>query len=255
MKWEIMLNHLRQLYHALPRPPSTNYHYRSFCINPYAELPEKGVILDIGGKDVRGCYAFGSPPKGSRLICLDIEPGPGVDLVADAHHLEMLPDNSIDCVIAVSALEHMATPWQVVAEVYRVMKPGGMVYLNTPFVFPFHADPDDFYRFSHHGLRKLCNKFDCLESGFNRGPASTMTHLLIHFMAILFSFNQKFLYGIWVDLFTWPLFWIKYFDHVIGHYKQAYIIHSGAFFIGRKPHADNLSEAMVRQDQSPRTSV
>ena len=232
---EKILDALRRLYHTLPRPPSTNYQYRPFTINPYADLPENGLVLDIGGKAARGCYAFGSPPEHCRLICLDIAPGPGVDLVADAHHLEMLPDGSVDCVVAVSALEHMEAPWLVVGEIYRVLKPGGLVYINTPFVFPFHGDPDDFYRFSYTGLSKVCGNFELLESGFNRGPASTTTHLLIHFLAILFSFNRKLLYGVWVDLFTWLLFWLKYLDRFIAHYEQAYVIHSGAFFIGRKP--------------------
>jgi SAM-dependent methyltransferase len=229
-----VINVLRSIYHTLPLPPSTNYQYNSFKINPYAQLPENGLILDVGGKDTRGCYAFGKPPKNCKLICLDITPGDGVDLVADAHHLEMLKDNSIDCIVAVSALEHMEKPWLVVDELFRVLKPGGIVYINTPFVFPFHGDPDDFYRFSHHGLVKICEKFEQLDSGFNRGPASTTTHILIHFMATLFSFNSKMIYGVLVDLFTWLLFWIKYFDHFIANYKQAYVVHSGAYFIGRK---------------------
>ena len=235
MRLKQSLDTLKKIYHALPRPPSTNLLCRPFRINPYAKLPEKGVILDVGGKDARGRYAFGKPPARCQLICLDIEPGPGVDLVADAHELGMLKDGSVDCIIAVSAFEHMEAPWRVVEELYRILKPGGIVYFNTPFIFPFHGDPDDFYRFSHHGLIKLCQKFEPLDSGYNRGPASTMTHLFIHFLAILFSFNQKPLYGVLVDLFTWLLFWIKYLDLFIADYKQAYVIHSGAFFIGRKP--------------------
>ncbi|MBF0382468.1 MAG: class I SAM-dependent methyltransferase [Magnetococcales bacterium] len=229
-----LINVLKKLYHSLPKPPSTNFQYNNFKINPYSQLSQSGTILDIGGKNARGCYAFGSPPKNCKLICLDIVPGPGVDLVADAHRLDMLNDNSIDCVIAVSALEHMEKPWLVVDEIYRVLKPGGTVYINTPFVFPFHGDPDDFYRFSHHGLVKICDRFENLDSGFNRGPASTTTHILIHFLANLFSFNRKLLYGVLVDMFTWLLFWLKYFDILIAKYKQAHIIHSGAYFIGRK---------------------
>ncbi|ABK43105.1 Methyltransferase type 11 [Magnetococcus marinus MC-1] len=232
---QALLAWLKKFYHALPRPPSSNYHYRDFSLNPYDHVGAGGVILDIGGKDARGCYAFGQPPAESRLICLDIMPGPGVDMVADAHDLSQLGEASVDLVIAVSALEHMQAPWQVVAEIYRVLKPGGMLYVNTPFVFPFHGDPDDFYRFSHHGLGKLCGAFECLESGFNRGPASTMVHVLIHFLAILCSFNRKVLYGLWVDVWSWLLFWIKYLDRWIATYGQAYVVHSGAYFIGRKP--------------------
>lgn len=168
------------------------------------------------------------------MVCLDIEPGPGVDLVADAHNLHMVSDNSVDCVISVSTLEHVRYPTKVIKEIYRILKPGGIVYINVPFVFPFHADPDDFYRFSYHGIKILCEDFECLASGFNRGPASTMQHLLVHFFAILFCFNKNVIYGINVDFFKWVFFWIKYLDKFIARYQMAKVIHAGSYFIGRK---------------------
>ncbi len=236
-----LLNGLKRLYHSLPRPPSTNYQPNPFLFNPYGGLSDGAVILDIGGKNARGSYAFGVPPNGCRLIALDIEPGPGVDLVADAHNLDMLEDESVDCVVAVSALEHMAAPWRVVEEIYRVLKPGGKLYVNTPFVFPYHGDPEDFYRFSQNGLKQLCGEFDLLQSGFNRGPASTMTHLLVHSLALTLSFNRKLYYGVLVDLFTWLLFWIKYLDRFIVGFSMAHIIHSGAYFYGEKPRSRTIS--------------
>ena len=48
------------------------------------------MIYDIGSRDARGRYSFGSPPPGARLFCVDIAPGPGVDIVADAHDLHMI---------------------------------------------------------------------------------------------------------------------------------------------------------------------
>ena len=143
-------------------------------------------------------------------------------------------DNSVDCVVTISTLEHVRYPTKVVAEVYRILKPGGFVYINVPFMFPFHADPDDFYRFSSRGLEILCEEFERLDSGYDRGPASSMHHLLIHFFAIIFSFNSKTLYGINVDLFKWLLFWVKYLDKIIAHFKMAYVIHTGSYFVGRK---------------------
>jgi len=239
---------LKRLYHLLPPPPSTNYLYRSFDINPYNLLPENPIISDIGSKESRGSYAFGNPPDGAKVVSVDIELGQGVDLVADAHYLHMVADNSVDCVVSVSTLEHVRYPTKVIKEIHRILKPNGIVYISVPFVFPFHADPDDFYRFSYKGINILCEDFECLDSGFNRGPASTMHHLLVHFFAILFSFNNKSLYGINVDIFKWLLFWVKYLDKVIGRYSMAYIRHAGSYFIGRKsqaPTADSDCRANV----------
>lgn len=226
---------LKKIYHALPTPPSTNYLYREFDVNPYELLPPNPTIFDIGSKEARGSYAFGPPPSGSKVVCVDMLDAPGVDLVADAHDMHMVEDNSVDCVVTVSVLEHVRYPQKVVAEIFRILKPGGIVYVNVPFVFPFHADPDDFYRFSCNGVDILCEAFEKLDSGFNRGPASTMHHLLVQFFALLFCFNNRTLYGILNDLFRWPLFWVKYMDKFLARYSMAKVIHAGAYYIGRKP--------------------
>lgn len=225
---------LKKIYHKFPKPPSTNYAYREIKPNPYDYLPKRPVIYDIGSKNASTGYAFGKPPKDAKIVCVDIEDGTGVDLVADAHDLHMVDDNSVDFVISVSVLEHVRYPQKVVKEMYRILKPGGVIYINIPFVFPFHADPSDFYRFTHKGIDILCENFNKIESGFNRGPASTMHHLLVHFFAILFSFNNKTIYGINVDIFKWIFFWIKYLDKLIAKYSMAHVIHSGTYFIGKK---------------------
>jgi SAM-dependent methyltransferase len=229
-----LISILKALYHALPRPPSTLYVCRRFSVNAYALLPPRSTIFDIGSKGARGSYEFGPPPADAKIVCVDLFAGPGVDLVADAHNMHMVPSNSVDCVVTMSTLEHVRCPHKVVSEIYRILKPGGLVYVNVPFVFPFHGDPDDFYRFSCNGVIVLCERFKRLESGFNRGPASTMHHMLVHFLAMLFCFNSRTLYGINVDLFQWLLFWVKYLDVFLARYSMANVIHAGAYFIGQK---------------------
>jgi SAM-dependent methyltransferase len=232
-----MYSILKSVYHALPRPPSSHYRCREFGVNPYALLPLDATIFDIGSKEARGSYGFGPPPADARIVCVDMVAGPGVDLVADAHDMHMVSTDSVDCVVTVSTLEHVRDPSKVVAEIYRILKPGGFVYINVPFVFPFHADPDDFYRFSCNGIKLLCQQFERLDSGFNRGPASTMHHLLVHFLAMLCCFNSRALYGINIDVFSWLLFWVKYLDAFLSRYSMANVIHTGTYFIGRKPDA------------------
>jgi SAM-dependent methyltransferase len=226
---------LKALYRQLPQPPSSHYRCRNFSINPYSLLPPNPIILDIGSKEARGSYGFGPPPSDAKVVCVDMFAGTGVDLVADAHDMPMVPSGSVDCVVSVSTLEHVRHPFKVVSELYRILKPGGLIYVNVPFIFPFHADPDDFYRFSCNGIKILCQQFEIMESGFNRGPASTMHQLLIHFLSMLFCFNNRTLYGINVDVFSWLLFWVKYLDAIVGRYSMATVIHTGAYLIGRKP--------------------
>lgn len=223
-------------YRKLLRPPSTNYNLGQLAHSPYEMLPKNASILDLGCKSSRGGYAFsGHNISNKVLFGLDLEPFPGVDVVGDAHDLPFKA-GSLDCVFCVSVLEYVPDPRKVIGEMFRVLKPRGLIYLNVPFVFRYAPDPDDLYRFSVRGIEVLCASFEKVQSGYNRGPASTMSDLLVHFNAILFCFNNRRVYNLLVDLFQWGLFWIKYMDRWIGNYDMAHIIHNGAFFLGRKPH-------------------
>ncbi len=242
---------LRRVYGIMPRQPSTNYRCRTFDVNPYAMLPRNSVILDIASKNSRATYGFGAPPDDARVVCVDIEPGDGVDLVADAHQLPLLTSGSVDCVICVSFLYAAKYPSQVINEIYRVLKPGGIFYISVPYVFPRCADPGDYYRFSASGLEVLCERFERLDGGFNRGPASTMLELGVRFFAMLLCFNNPYLYFGWRYVLKWPFFWIKYLDKFIGRYHMAYEICSGSFFIGRKngKGADALNPGFAAAEQ------
>jgi ubiquinone/menaquinone biosynthesis C-methylase UbiE len=95
------------------------------------------MIYDIGSKDIIGGeYAFGKPPANAQVVRIDIEPGPAeVVIVADAHDLFMVEDGSADCVVTVSTLGHMRYPQKIMKEIYRILRPGGIVYASIPFYF------------------------------------------------------------------------------------------------------------------------
>ena len=218
---------LRRFYHRLPRPPHSNYTFRR--VDPLALLADNAVVFNIGSKDTPLQL-----PRGIRMVTVDIDPGVRPDIVADAHDLHMIPNESADGVLVISVLHHCKKPWVVVPELYRILKPGGIIYANIPFMFPFHVDPDDYWRVSHHGVEVLFEQFDKIDSGYNRGPASSMTELLVHFNALLFSFGSRTLYGINVDLFRWLLFWVKYLDVLLAKHPAAHVIYTGTYFLGRK---------------------
>lgn len=59
-------------------------------------------------------------------------------------------DNTFDAVICSEVLEHTRYPEQCIAELKRVCKPGGLVYISTPFCFPEHGVPYDFQRLTQY---------------------------------------------------------------------------------------------------------
>ena len=74
-------------------------------------------------------------------------------------------DDSFDMVIATETLEHVRRPWVAMAEIYRVLKPGGIMLQTAPFMWPYHGCQrySDYWRFSADGWRELCYSFrSCL---------------------------------------------------------------------------------------------
>jgi len=55
-------------------------------------------------------------------------------------------DNVFDTVICTQVIEHVPRPWLVVHEIYRVLKEGGHLLLSTPFLYPYHLEPRDYFR-------------------------------------------------------------------------------------------------------------
>ena len=74
------------------------------------------------------------------------------------------PDGSFDAVLCIEVLEHVADPFKAVAEIKRVLRPGGRLLLTVPFLGAFHGksgltpgheDYPDYWRFTHQGLQLM----------------------------------------------------------------------------------------------------
>ncbi len=87
-------------------------------------------------------------------IGVDIREGKGVDLVADVYQLPFKNDE-FDTVLCVAILEHLEYPRKAISEMHRVLKSGGIILISVPFMFPIHDAPNDYWRFTKYGLKKL----------------------------------------------------------------------------------------------------
>jgi SAM-dependent methyltransferase len=110
-------------------------------------------VLDVGSYDVNGNVRDLFSP--GRYTGLDMRAGPNVDIVADAERLPFA-DGLFGCVTCLETLEHCRRPWLVVAELRRVLRPGGVLILTVPSIgFPLHEYPSDYWRVTPAGLRVL----------------------------------------------------------------------------------------------------
>lgn len=95
-------------------------------------------------------------PLDAIYISSDFVNGLDVDMVADAESLsDAFEHDSLDAVIACSVFEHIRRPWLAAAEIGKVLKPGGKVFVQTHFAFPIHAHPHDYWRFTKEALETL----------------------------------------------------------------------------------------------------
>ncbi len=122
----------------------------------------RGKILEIGSGNRRLEELLGTnkhyigldyPDSGRRYQGLP-------DVWGDAMHLP-LQDNSIDCIAMLEVIEHLYDPQKALFEAARVIKNSGIMVITTPFLYPIHDAPFDFWRITNYQLKKIS-----LDSGF-----------------------------------------------------------------------------------------
>jgi SAM-dependent methyltransferase len=117
--------------------------------------PVRGRLLDVGC----GTKPYERFFQVEQYVGLDIESArTRASAVAD-HYYDgrrfPFVDCSFDAVLCNQVLEHVFNPHEFVAEMHRVLKPGGQLVLTVPFVWDEHEQPFDYARYSSFGLRAL----------------------------------------------------------------------------------------------------
>lgn len=124
---------------------------------------EENSVLEIGSRSVTKVNSNFKFSK-AKYKGLDISNGINVDVICDAHEMsEFLDGEKFDLVFSSYVFEHLHSPWIVVDEIKKILKPGGSVFIETHFSYSFHGGEHNYFQFSHHGLRALFSQ----EKGFS----------------------------------------------------------------------------------------
>jgi len=213
---------------------SSLYHFFYYLLGALFVGPSAKQALADLGKD-KLIINLGSGPKRLRpdIINLDFLPLPNVDIIADINHLPFA-SATVDAIVAELVLEHVPDPQATLAEIKRVLKPGGLIYLVTPFIENFHSSPGDYTRWTKSGLRALLVDFEEKEIGIRCGPASAFAVVAQEFFSLLLSFGWQLLQQFWSLIFLFIFSPLKLFDLLLSHFPGAENIALAFYYLGKK---------------------
>ena len=191
-------------------------------------VPPNARIVDVGA---------GGRVLGAGHIRVDVVRCPNTTLVADAQRLPFAC-HSVDLVIATGVLEHVRRADQVLDEIQRVLRPGGIVHIEVPFLEPHHDDPIDCRRFTVDGLEaELARRgFATLNRGMHIGPTVAMITLGAHYLSLWLHGRSLVSKAIATAAFlawsvaTWPL---KFLDGWLVNKPGAQRLAFGVFCTGQ----------------------
>jgi SAM-dependent methyltransferase len=119
----------------------------------------RGTVIDLGC----GTRPYEADILGTADAYVGIDWGNSLhgthaDVIADVARPLPIRDGAADCVVTFDVLEHVAEPACMLAECWRILRPGGLLMISVPFQWWVHEAPWDFYRYTRHGLEYLLGK-------------------------------------------------------------------------------------------------
>jgi SAM-dependent methyltransferase len=120
----------------------------------------RGHLLDLGCGNVP--YYEWYKNQVDKVTCIDwhgsLNATKHIDIFADLNKALPLENESVDCVLSTSVLEHICEPQVLFKEISRILAKDGYLILSVPFLYHLHEEPFDYYRYTPHGLKHLAKE-------------------------------------------------------------------------------------------------
>lgn len=135
---------------------------KEFALIVSTTLPIVEPIYEFGALQVEGQEGFADLRPlfpGKEYYGCDMRPGLGVNKILDLHAIE-LESESVGTVLCFDTLEHVEYPHRAMDEIFRVVKPDGIVVISSVFNFVIHDYPYDYWRFTPEAFKSLLKRFN-----------------------------------------------------------------------------------------------
>ena len=213
---------LQNIIHGSSVQTKINLNYISSIISDTNDTK----ILIIGGGTIGAGLEEFYKKYSTNIISFDVYYSNNIDFIADAHSIPT-KSNTFDLVIIQAVLEHVLMPTKVVAEIQRVLKFGGLVYAETPFLQNVHEGAYDFTRYTVLGHDSLFCNYIKLGSGYIGGVGTSFLWSLEFLFASIF--RNRFV----GKIVRFSFFYLRFIDKITTT-KWNIDSACGCYFIGKK---------------------
>jgi len=223
------MNFLRMLYAKIPPPEMTRM--RSLRLFEWLNRNALGKkVLNLGS----GVGHFDKYlSAGIKAVKLDIDPAkPGLDVVADAQRLPF-KNESFEIVYSIAVLEHVRKPWLAAGEITRILRSGGHVVVELPFLNVIHA-AEDYFRFTDKGIRSLFDEsgYDLVLDEVGSGGGSFLSVFLVVYLRQFVPTKAG--KALWYVVMRYIFSICRYLDALLGRSADLRATANSFTFIARK---------------------
>ena len=162
----------------------SRYNLNSIISNYIQKKKMKNVLIIGSGGNLEKLIRNFKP---DNIITIDINEKRKPDIIMDAQELKF-EDQKFDYIFILEVLEHISNPFKAVEEIHRVLDNEGEVILSTPFCYGMHDTPNDYYRFTKFGIKKIFINYDEI---FIEKRTGFIWTVLVLFARLIFS-KKKF---------------------------------------------------------------
>jgi SAM-dependent methyltransferase len=191
--WQKFINFLKKIYQNEQFTPSL----LGIVLNPFyfsrKSLDEalrklipklKGITVDIGC----GSKPYEKFTNADKYIGLELDNELSKELKSADYYYDGITipfdNNSTDSVLISQVFEHVFTPNELLQEINRILKSGGILLMSVPLVWDEHEQPYDYGRYTSYGLRYILNKngFEVIELIKTSNDFTAIVQLVVAFI-------------------------------------------------------------------------